>query len=72
MCGSGSVNKSGQHLIAVEEDADRETEERQGKGRGKRMRSEQVCTREDGQLGHTHGELVNFIYWILTFSFWIF
>lgn len=31
------------------------------------MRSEQVCTREDGQLGHTHGELVNFIYWILTF-----
>lgn len=36
------------------------------------MRSEQVCTREDGQLEHTHGELVNFIYWILTFSFWIF
>lgn len=33
------------------------------------MRSEQVCTREDGQLGHTHGELVNFIYWILTFFF---
>lgn len=45
---------------------------RHGKGRGKRMRREQVCTREDGQLGHTHGELVNFIYWILTFSFWIF
>lgn len=42
------------------------------KEKGKRMRKEQVCTREDGQLGHTHGELVNFIYWILTFSFWIF
>lgn len=40
--------------------------------RGKRMRKEQVCTREDGQLGHTHGELVDFNYWILTFSFWIF
>lgn len=47
-------------------------ERQEGKGRGKRMRREQVCTREDGQLGHTHGELVNFIYWTLTFSFWIF
>ena len=28
MRGSGSVQKSGQHLIAVEEDADRETKKR--------------------------------------------
>lgn len=32
----------------------------------------QVCSREDGQPGHTHGELVDFIYWFLTFSFLIF
>lgn len=25
-----------------------------------------------GKLGHTHGELVDFIYWFLTFSFWFF
>lgn len=45
---------------------------RQGKGR--REEDEQKGNRyvlgKMGQLGHTHGELVDFIYWFWQFSFW--
>lgn len=46
------------------------------KWEGRRENEQEKGTRyalgKMGQLGHTHGELVDFIYWFLTFSFWFF
>lgn len=47
-----------------------------GKGRGGEDRrwgeNEKRNRYALGQLGHTHGELVDFIYWFSTISFWFF
>lgn len=42
------------------------------KGRGRENEEERGNRYAQGQLGNTHGELVDFIYWFLTFSFWFF
>jgi heme A synthase len=41
-------------------------------GEENEQKRNRYALRKTGQLGHTHGELVDFIYWFLTFSFWFF
>lgn len=44
--------------------------ERERGRKNEQERRNRYALKKMGQLGHTHGELVDFIYWFLTFSFW--